>query len=403
MYDAIVVGARCAGAPTAMLLAREGYSVVLLDRATFPSDTVSTHIVKYPAVSRLESWDLLDEVLATGCPPITRCTSDYGDGPVSGRPPPPDEIPIIAPRRTILDEILVEAALEAGAELREEFVVRELLTDGDRVVGIEGQHRGGPTETMRARMVIGADGKNSLVARSVEAPTYDDVPPQAFWHYTYWPELPVDGLEWHWRHHEFVLAIPTNDDLTCLMVGRPIEYLQEFRTDIESSYHDVVAIAPEFADVVERVDPVGGFVGTAVPNYFRRPYGPGWALVGDAGLCMDPLMGHGISDALCDAELLAEAVDAGLSERRPLEDALAEYEATRNERKAPYYERNWQGARFEGWDRPEELQLRAALREDPEQANRWAGTIAFSVGLDEFYSSEFVSGARSAVPDSGAG
>ena len=192
-----------------------------------------------------------------------------------------------------------------------------------------------------------------------------------------------------------------NDDLTCLMVGRPIEYLQKFSTDIESNYHDVVAIAPEFAAAVDAVDPVEDFEGTAVPNYFRRPYGPGWALVGDASLCMDPLMGRGISDALCDAELLSEAIDAGFSDRRPLQEDLGEYEVKRNERKAAYYERNWTGVRFEGWDRPEELRLRAALRDDTEQANRWAGSIAFSVGLNEFYSSEFVREARSVGTDSG--
>ena len=275
MYDAIIVGARCAGSPTAMLLARKGYSVAVLDRATFPSDALSTHIIKRPGVEQLEKWGLLDSVLATDCPPITAFSFDIGDFRLRGNPPPKDGIPMIAPRRTVLDEILVDAAVSAGAELREEFVVRELLFDGDRVVGVKGQHKGGPIETLRGHIVIGADGRNSLVARMVDAPTYDDVPPQAFYYYSYWPELPVTHLEAHARHHQFVLAIPTNDGQTCLMTGRPVEYFQEFNADVETSFHETLAIAPDLADVVGKREPIQPYEGTAVPNYFRRRTAPG--------------------------------------------------------------------------------------------------------------------------------
>lgn len=380
-----------------MLLAQKGYSVLLLDRETFPSDTISTHIVKYPGVKQLEKWDLLDDVLTTGCPPIHNCRAEYSDGPLSGAAPPEDGISMIAPRRTVLDDILVEAAVAAGAELREGFAVRKLLTDGDRIVGVHGQQKGGSSVSERARIVIGADGKNSLVARTVETSTYDEITPQAFYYYTYWPDLPIDGLEWYWRHHRFVLAIPTNDELTCLVIGRPIEYFEEFSADVETNYHETLEIAPNVADAVGHSQPTERYIGMAVPNYFRRPFGLGWALVGDAGLCMDPLHGHGISDAFCDAELLADAIDAGFSGQQSIEDTLSEYERERNERKKAYYEVNWQGARFEGWDRPPELRLRDALREDPDEANRWAGTIAFSVGLDEFYSSAFAEEAMSST------
>lgn len=390
MYDAIIVGGRCAGSATAMLLARKGYSVLVLDRATFPSDTVSTHIVKSPGVEQLAKWGLLDQVVASNCPPLRQVRSHNGDFLLAGTAPPKDGVPMIAPRRTVLDEILVEAAVEAGADLREGFVVRRLLTDGDRVVGIEGQPKGGDPTTERARVVIGADGRNSLVARTVEPPTYDDRPAVAFYYYTYWPDLPDDGLEFHWRHHRFVLSIPTNDGSTCLVAGRPIEYYQEFTADVEGSYHETVAIAPDLADAVGDRRPVEPYVGMAVPNYFRRPYGPGWALVGDAGLCMDPLKGHGISDAFCDAELLTDAIDAGFSGRRPFEEALAGYEDDRNARKAGYYERNWKGAHMEDWDATPVVNLRRALRDDRDEADRWAGTIAFSVKYDDFYSSAFV-------------
>lgn len=373
-----------------MLLSQKGYSVLVLDRATFPSDTVSTHIVKSPGVEQLAEWGLLDEVVGSNCPPLHRARSHNGDFLLSGTAPPKDGIPMIAPRRTVLDEILVDAAVEAGAELREGFVVRELLTEGDRVVGIRGQPKGGTPVSERARIVIGADGKNSLVARTVEPPTYDDHPPAAFYYYTYWSGLPSNGLEFHWRHHRFVLAIPTNDGLTCLVVGRPMDYYQEFNADVEASYHETLEIAPDLAESVGNSQPVEPYVGMAVPNYFRQPYGPGWALVGDAGLCMDPLKGHGISDAFCDAELLTDAIDAGFSGREPLEEAMEGYEDDRNARKAGYFERNWKGAHMEGWDEPPVLEVRAALRDDQDEADRWAGTIAFSVDHDEFYSSQFV-------------
>lgn len=389
MYDAIVIGARCAGSPTAMLLAEKGYDVLLLDRASFPSDTISTFIIKYPGVKQLDKWGLLEAVADTDCPPLRRYMADIGKASVSGNPPPKDGIPMIAPRRYLLDDILVDAAVNAGVELREEFVVRDLLTEGERVTGIKGQPKDGSPVTEEARIVVGADGKNSLVARSVEAPTYDAHPAQAVYYYAFWPDLPVDGLEMFWRHHRFVLAIPTNDDLTCLAVGRPIEYLQEFAADVETNYHETVEIAPKLAEAIADVEPAEPFVGTQIPNYFKKPYGPGWALVGDAGLCMDPLQGHGISDAFRDAELLADAIDAGFRDRKPLGQALAGYEHRRNERKDPRYEENWNGAQMEGWDRPENLRLYDALQETPSKADRWAGTIAFSVDIEEWRSSEF--------------
>jgi flavin-dependent dehydrogenase len=390
MYDIIIIGARCAGSPTAMLLAQQGYSVLMLDRDSFPSDTVSTHIIKYPGVNQLEKWGLLDDVVGTNCPPLNQARSHNGDFLLSGTAPPKDGIPMIAPRREVLDGILLTAAVEAGAEVREEFVVRKLLTEGERVVGIEGQPKGGESVTERARMVIAADGKNSLVARTVDPPTYEEHAPTAFYYYSYWPDLPDRGLEFHWRHHRFVLSIPTNDGLTCLVAGRPMEYYREFSSDVENGYHETIAIAPELADAVGKRQPAEPYVGMTVPHYFRRPYGPGWALVGDSGLCMDPLKGHGISDAFCDAELLADAIDAGFSDRQPLEEALGEYERDRNARKGGYYDRNRKASHMEGWDDPAVLQLRAALLDNPDEADRWAGTIAFSTDYDEFYSSSFV-------------
>src|ERR687884_1549155 len=148
MYDAIVVGARCAGAPTAMLLARRGYRVLLLDKAGFPSDHMSTHWIHQPGVARLARWGLREQLAATGCPPITAISMDFGPFALRGTPPPAGDVAeAYCPRRTVLDKLLVDAAVEAGAELREHFSVEQLVWDGDRVGGVSGRTTNGRTVT----------------------------------------------------------------------------------------------------------------------------------------------------------------------------------------------------------------------------------------------------------------
>jgi len=158
-YDAIVVGARCAGSPTAMLLARKGYNVLVVDRAKFPSDTISTHLVHPPGVAALNRWGLLDRLVATGCPPIDTYAFDFGLATVSGAPGTAEAPVAYSPRRTVLDKLLVDAALDAGAEVREEFTVEDILIEDGRVTGLRGHGKAGQTVTEHARVVIGADGR----------------------------------------------------------------------------------------------------------------------------------------------------------------------------------------------------------------------------------------------------
>ena len=168
-YDAIVVGARCGGSPTAMLLARNGYRVLLVDKATFPSDTMSTHLAHPPAVAALDRWGILEQLEATNCPPITRYSFDFGPVTVAGTPRPANGTDrAYCPRRIVLDALLVEAAAAAGAELREAFAVEEVVVEDGRVTGIRGHAKGGETVTERAKVVVGADGRHSLVAKAVE-------------------------------------------------------------------------------------------------------------------------------------------------------------------------------------------------------------------------------------------
>jgi 2-polyprenyl-6-methoxyphenol hydroxylase-like FAD-dependent oxidoreductase len=342
-YDAVVVGARCAGSPTAMLLAQRGHRVLLVDKATFPSDTMSTHLVHPPGVAALARWGLLEGLEATDCPPVPTYSFDFGPFTIAGSPQPVEGIAhAYCPRRTVLDQLLVDAAVQAGAELREGFTVDELTTAEGRVTGIHGHARGGGHGvTERARIVIGADGRHSLVAKAVAAPQYDERPSQMAMYYAYWSGLPVEGFDTAIRAEERRgwAAAPTHDGLTVLPFGWPIEEFQANRSDVEAHFFDAIALAPEFAERVHAASRESKFIGSAeLPGYFRRPFGPGWALVGDAGYHKNPITAMGINDAFRDAELLATALDDAFSGRRTYEEALTDYQGRRDREARPVYE-----------------------------------------------------------------
>jgi len=340
MYDAIVVGARCAGSPTAMLLARKGYHVLVVDKSAFPSDIMSTHFIQGGGAEQLQRWGLFDDLGATNCPPIDKVTFYLGGITFSPPPDPAVTVPFTyCPRRTVLDDLLVKAAVRAGAELRESFVVDGLAFDGERVTGMRGHAKGGAAVSEQARIVIGADGLHSTVARAVDAPRYNEKPSLTCGYYAYWSGVPLDGAELYLNGHTGMLAFPTNDDQACIAVIRPNSDFAEYRRDIEGNFDRYLDHAPSLAERVRGGTREERFIGTAdVPNFFRKPYGDGWALVGDAGYHKDPITGVGITDAFRDAQLLADAIDAGFSEREPLVDALAGYERQRNEAAMPVYD-----------------------------------------------------------------
>jgi len=392
MYDAIVVGARCAGSPTAMLLARKGYKVLLVDRGTFPSDMpFSNHYIHQTGSAALKRWGLLDKLAATNCPPITTNHWDYGAFTLTGSPVPADGVTTAyAPRRLKLDPVLVDGAVASGAELREGFFVQELVFDGDRVTGIRGHQKNGATVTETARIVVGADGMFSTVAKAVQAEEYNSKPPLEGSWYSYWSGVKMQG--WHlWiRPNKVFFAFNTNDDLTLIGVAFAARDLPSARANVETEYSQAVAqYVPELADRMRSGRRETRFVGGAIPSHVRKPYGPGWALVGDAGYQKDPCTASGITDSLRSAEWLAEAIDAGLSGRRPTDEALAAYEQTRNQSEMPYYELTSQLATLDP-PPPEVRELLSALQHNPEQRSRWFGVFAHTVPVQEFFAPENV-------------
>jgi flavin-dependent dehydrogenase len=387
-YDVIVVGARCAGSPVAMLLARAGYRVLVVDRATFPSDTLSTHLIHPPGVAALSRWGLLDRVTATGCPPIHTYSFDFGPFALSGSPGTADTPVAYGPRRTVLDKLLVDAAAEAGAEVRERFTVTDVLFENGRVAGVRGHGRDGRSVTERARVVVGADGVHSRVAQAVRPDRYHDKPRLQCSYYTYFSGLPMDGrYEAYIRPDRGFGVLPTNDDLTLVIAGWPIAEFEANKTDVERNYLKVLDLVPAFAERLHGARREARLVGTAVPNFFRKPFGPGWALVGDAGYTRDFITAQGITDAFRDAELCATALDEAFSGLGSFEAAMARYQSTRDQHVLPMYEFTTQLATLEP-PPPELAQLLEATHGSPEAMDAFARVNAGVTSPAEFFSDQ---------------
>jgi 2-polyprenyl-6-methoxyphenol hydroxylase-like FAD-dependent oxidoreductase len=360
-FDVIVVGARCAGSPTAMLLARKGYKVLAVDSARFPSDTISTHVVHPLGMAALARWGVLDELVATGCPPIDTYAFDFGPFTISGAPGTAEAPLAYCPRRTVLDKLLVDAAVRAGAEVREGFSVDEILVSDGRVTGIRGHAQDGPSVTATARLVIGADGRHSRVAQAVSAEQYNERPPLLCGYYAYFSDLPMNGrFETYALDHRGIAAAPTHDDLTLVIAGWPYAEFEANKVDLEANFAQVFELSPKFGERIRDAKRQSRILGAPVANFFRKPFGPGWALVGDAGYNRDPITAQGITDAFRDAELLATATDEWLSGARPFDAAMASYQETRDAQVLPIYEFTCQLATLEP-PPPELLQVLAAV------------------------------------------
>ncbi len=389
-YDAIVVGARCAGSPTAMLMAQKGYKVLVVDKATFPSDTLSTHVLHPPGAAALKRWGLLDRLVATGCPPIDTYAFDFGPITISGSPGT-DAAPVgYCPRRTVLDKLLVDGASEAGAEVREGFTIEEVLVDDGRVTGVRGHSKDGQSVTEHANVVIGADGRHSLVAQAVGPEQYNEKPPILCGYFSYWSGLPMDGrFEVYVRPDRGWAAAPTHDGQTLVVAGWPFAEFEANKKDIEGNYLKMFDLAPEFAERMRGAKREARFAGTAVPNYFRKPFGPGWALVGDAGYNKDFITAQGITDAFRDAELCVTALDESFSGARSSDIAMGEYQSTRDQHSLPMFEFTTQLATLEP-PPPEMQQLLGAVYGNQDAMDGFARVNAGVTSPAEFFSPENV-------------
>lgn len=390
-YDAIVIGARCGGSPTAMLLANKGYRVLLVDRSTFPSDTVSTHFVHAPGVALLDKWVLRDKLAATGCPPVTRYAFDFGPFTIAGTPRSIDgEGTAFCPRRTVLDKILVDAASDAGVEVREGFTVDEVIVEDGAVVGITGRSSSGKPVSERARIVVGADGRNSVVAKTVRPEQYNEKPAVGPAYYSYWSGVGSSGFEAYVRENCGFAAFPTHDELTLVIVGQTPDVYAQARDDVEGHFLKTIEAAPDLAERMRGGKREERFhTATDLAGYFRKPYGPGWALVGDAGYHLHPITAQGITDAFLDAERLVEALDESFSNGVAYDDAMGRYQASRDAAAMPMYELTFGFATMEP-PPPEMQELLGAVHGNQAAMDDFVSMQAGTLPIPEFFNPENV-------------
>ena len=371
-YDAVVIGARCAGAATALLLARRGLDVLVVEQGERGADTLSTLALMRAGVLQLSRWGLLDDV-RRGAPAIRTTTFHYGEEAVEIRIKPRDGVEaLFAPRRTLLDPLLADAAEAAGADVAYRTRLVDVQRDRHgRVHGaiVEGQD--GVPRPIAANVVVGADGMHSLVARLCGA-----VPRRTGVHagaviYRFCPGLEVEGYHWHYAPGVSAGAIPTGCGDVLVFAAFPrARFMSELRFNLPAAFDAVVeAAAPRLAPAVRAAEPHRAhrsFAGQT--GYMRSAWGPGWALVGDASHFKDPITAHGITDALRDAELLARAVEGGT-------DAdFAAYEAIRDELARPLFEYTDEIASF-AWDFPRLQTLHKNMSEEMAREVRYLGEL----------------------------
>ncbi|WKU03002.1 NAD(P)/FAD-dependent oxidoreductase [Micromonospora sp. HUAS LYJ1] len=402
MYDAIVIGARCSGASTALLLARQGHRVLVVDRASFPSDVISTHFLWPHGMSYLNRWGLLDEVLAvtpahttvevvndgislTGSVPVELLREYFRD--LHG-----DDSGVVqsyaSVRRRVLDQILVDAAARAGAEVRTGFTVRELVVEDGQVVGVRGRGADGEQVEERARIVVGADGRNSFVARTLGLPKFDERPRCTFAYWSYWSGFDLGPAQLHRRGRLACAVVPTNFGQNMVLVWGPSEWSREFRADVPGNYQRALDfVSPELGEMVrakgtreERI------YGTLDQSAFLRPlHGPGWVLVGDAESAKDQCTAIGMTHAFRDAELVSAALDRWLRGAVSIDEAMSTYEGRRrSQNAAAYHDYVCTLAEMRPY-RHDELQLFVALRGNQQETDRFIATHADVAPVSEFF------------------
>jgi 2-polyprenyl-6-methoxyphenol hydroxylase-like FAD-dependent oxidoreductase len=359
-FDIVVIGARVAGAGTALLLARLGYRVLIVDRTYPDRDTLSTHAIMRTGVLQLKRWGLLSPIIARDTPPMRQITLGFGANRISFDFRAEFGVDALyAPRRPVLDTVLLEAAIAAGAEFRPgERMVDVVMDASGRATAVTLASGKGQT-TLPAQFVVGADGLRSRVAAAVGAASYAAHLPANMMTYGYFAHVANSRYVAQFTPGYATGFFPTNDGLTCVFAARPlaagpIRDAAEFQRVMEAS-------SPEMGEQLRQAEQVGRFYRSmGIPGFLRVPGGPGWVLVGDAGFTKDPLSARGISDAFRDAELAARAIDAVLCDRQTTKHAMVEYQATRDRFALPLQEATRRLAFFT-WDEAEASALMRQL------------------------------------------
>jgi flavin-dependent dehydrogenase len=378
-HDVVVVGGRSAGAATAMLLARLGHDVAVVERAELPSDTLSTHGIARGGVVQLHRWGLLDEVLASGAPAIRRITFRSGEEGQTHRVKPRAGVDLlVAPRRHVLDTLLAERAAADGATVHTGVTATRLHHDATgRVCGLQVRDRAGRLRDVTARYVVGADGVRSRLAGWVGATTQQSAPRDSATAYCYLGDVAWDGFEFHVGEVAKAGVFPTHQGEACVWVCAPTAVLDPVLragpTRAAALLDLLAATSPSLGERLRRAtvrSPVRG--AARLPNHLRRPTGPGWALVGDAGYHRDPVSGHGMTDAFRDAELLAVSLDLALREPAAEAVAMSTYHSARDAAARPILDLTVAMAEYPGPARFVALQkqLSAALDAEAEHLAR---------------------------------
>lgn len=385
MYDIIVVGARCAGAPTAMLFARAGYQVMMLDRAKFPRDALSTLYIHQPGIALLHRWRLLDALVASGCPPITSALHQVDGVRLQGCSQPVNGIrAAYAPRRYVLDQILIDAAVAAGVDFRPECTVEDLLFDDNgRAVGVRCKRF-----DMHARLVVGADGMRSRVASTVDARIEVEHPEQTCVYYSFWEKVPA-WFEAYGTRGRWAGCVPTHDGLTLVGAYFPQSEYPRVRVDARAAYlENLSAVAPDLHARVMGGAQAERLYGTgAQRNFFREASGAGWALVGDAGHHKDSILANGITDAFRQAQLLVDCVGSALHDEPALRSALCRFAGERARLFTGTYQDTLSVAKLNPGRRLSTLREIAA---DPVQVERFFTAIAGATKDDDLFTTSFV-------------
>lgn len=318
-----MVGARCAGSPLAMLLARMGHHVLVVDRAQFPSETLSTHFIQPPGMARLRRWGLEDRIAESGAPAMTQGVFAFGETEMLA---PEGMFPTtFAPRRGVLDAMLVDAAREAGAEIREGIYVEDLVREDGRVTGIVARDSDGQNVTELAKIVIGADGRNSTIAKLAEAPFIDFTDSLCCGYYGYWRGEFSGRAEFRLHDDRCLITFPTNGSQVVIAIWS-LDRFKEIRKSPAENVINAYSDVPHMAEALKQAELTEKVAGTAdIPNFVRKAWGPGWALVGDALYHKDPTPADGMNDALRSSEVLATSIDNWLSGSQSMDEALDDY------------------------------------------------------------------------------